>query len=291
MVEFGRVEDAHLLQDVAMHTIGFFAERSEHASWDEDLVKKLSEPHLNLIRVERSGDSRHTHLDLSPRHQGVERLDILRGVHQMRLHRTDEGLERPVGCAATLELLEYRGDRVEHEPRERRSRRIVEVAPLMGELWEQRHTERVPGLYVDAPRKAEPPGGMEPAWAGFLESLKQRGLHGVELLISDAHTGLKAARRTVMTGVPWQRCRVHFMRNMLAYVPKKAKGFVSATLKAVFETESYEQAKEMVKQAVKVLEADYPMVAELLEGAQEDVLAYKHFPEAHHRQLHSTNPL
>lgn len=134
-------------------------------------------------------------------------------------------------------------------------------------------------------------GEMEPAWAGFLESLKHRGLHGVELVISDAHTGLKAARRKVMTGVPWQRCRVHFMRNMLAYVPKKAQGFVSATLKAVFETESYEQAKEMVKQAVKVLEVDYPMVAELLEGAQEDVLAYKHFPEAHHRQLHSTNPL
>ena len=134
-------------------------------------------------------------------------------------------------------------------------------------------------------------GEMEDAWRAFLEDLVDRGLKGLQLIISDAHTGLKAARQKVFNAIPWQRCRVHFMRNVLSRVPKTAQGFVAATIRAVFAQESLEAAQDTMLSAIEMLEKKYPAAARILEEGSEDVLAFMAFPSAHRRQIHSTNPL
>jgi transposase-like protein len=132
---------------------------------------------------------------------------------------------------------------------------------------------------------------MEMAWRHFIERLVKRGLKGVLLVISDAHTGLKNAIRAVLNGVTWQRCRVHFMRNVLAKTPKKLQGIVLATLKHVFAQGSRAEARTAMKTAITALREKVPAVAELVEGAEDDVLNYMSFPDKHWRQIHSTNPL
>lgn len=134
-------------------------------------------------------------------------------------------------------------------------------------------------------------GEMEDAWRGLLASLVERGLKGVRLCISDAHVGLRKAIRAVLNGATWQRCAVHFMRNVLAHVPKAAQGFVAAALKGVFAQQTKEEAHAALGKAVELLEAKHPGAAKLVEEAEEDVLAYMAFPEKHWRQIRSTNPL
>lgn len=132
---------------------------------------------------------------------------------------------------------------------------------------------------------------MEMSWRHFLEGLVRRGLAGVMLVISDAHTGLKAAIQAVMNGVAWQRCRVHFMRNVLAKTPKKLQGFVMAALKQVFAQASREDARGAVAAAIATLRDKVPAAAALIEAAEDDVLSYMAFPDRHWRQIYSTNPL
>lgn len=132
---------------------------------------------------------------------------------------------------------------------------------------------------------------MEMAWRRFLEGLIARGLRGTQLVISDAHSGLKAAIRAVLNGTSWQRCRVHFLRNALAKAPKKLQGFVSATLRHVFSQPSKAEAHQAMRAAIDVLRARCPAVADIVEGAEDEVLTYMSFPEKHWRQVHSTNPL
>lgn len=134
-------------------------------------------------------------------------------------------------------------------------------------------------------------GEMYDSWKTFLESLLSRQLRGVKLVISDAHTGLKNAIRDALTGTTWQRCTVHFMRNVLSSVPKAAQGFVAATLKTIFAQPSHAEAKKTLTHAIELLEDKYPAAAERLVEAEDDVLAYMNFPEKHWRQIHSTNPL
>ena len=134
-------------------------------------------------------------------------------------------------------------------------------------------------------------GEMYDAWKRFLESLLDRHLRGVRLVISDAHTGLKNAIRDTLTGTTWQRCTVHFMRNVLSSVPKAAQGFVAATLKTIFAQPSLAEAKKTLTRAIELLEDKYPAAAERLVEAEDDVLAYMNFPQKHWRQIHSTNPL
>lgn len=134
-------------------------------------------------------------------------------------------------------------------------------------------------------------GEMEDAWRGFLGGLVARGLRGVRLAISDAHLGLRAGIRGALNGVTWQRCTVHFMRNVLCRVPKAAQGFVTAALQTIFSQPSRESAQEALHKAVELLRPQYPAAAAVVEEAEDDVLAYKSFPEKHWRQLHSTNPL
>ena len=128
-------------------------------------------------------------------------------------------------------------------------------------------------------------------WTAFLRELKRRGLSGVRLVISDAHEGLKAAIATVLTGATWQRCRVHFMRNLLAVVPKGAREAVAAVVRTIFAQPDHASALQQLRRVVEGLRPRFPEAAARLEAAAEDVLAYLHFPAAHRRQLHSTNPL
>ena len=128
-----------------------------------------------------------------------------------------------------------------------------------------------------------------PTWRSFLTSLVERGLHGVKLVVSDDHRGLVAAIREVMTGAAWQRCTVHFMRNMLGHVQKKDRDALKAVLRSIFNQESKEQARKRLTEAVSRL--GNTKVAQLLEAAEEDILAHMSFPALHWKALRSTNPL
>ena len=119
----------------------------------------------------------------------------------------------------------------------------------------------------------------------------KRGLTGVRLVISDAHVGLKQAIATVLSGATWQRCRVHFMRNLLATVPQGAREPVAASVRTIFAQPDHASAMTQLRKVADGLRARFPKAAALLEEAAEDVLAYRQFPSEHQRQLHSTNVL
>lgn len=131
----------------------------------------------------------------------------------------------------------------------------------------------------------------EGTWTEFLRSLVERGLSGVRLAISDAHGGVKNAVRTVFQGSTWQRCKVHFLRNVTARVPKSAQGMVLAAVKNIFLQRDMASAREALRKTATMLEEKFPSVSEKLLGAEEEVLAYLDFPPEHHRQISSTNPL
>lgn len=134
-------------------------------------------------------------------------------------------------------------------------------------------------------------GEMQACWKAFLEHLVGRGLRGVQLVISDAHSGLRKAISAVMNSTTWQRCYVHFIRDVLSHLPKSKQGFVAAALRNVFQQTTVEHAKEAMGKVVSLLEQKHPNVAELVVEAEDDVLSYFGFPEAHRRQIRSTNPL
>lgn len=131
----------------------------------------------------------------------------------------------------------------------------------------------------------------EAFWTGFLRSLKTRGLDGVALVISDAHSGLKKAIGTVFQGASWQRCRVHFMRNVLAVVPKGSQDMVASVIRTVFAQPDAHHISKQFTEVVAMLGRSHPKVAAMLEDAQHDLLAFAAFPQRHWRQIWSTNPL
>jgi len=128
-------------------------------------------------------------------------------------------------------------------------------------------------------------------WLQFLRSLVARGLIGVQLVISDAHEGLKGAIAAVLVGAAWQRCRVHFVRNALALVPKTAAELVAATIRTVFVQPDPKTAQEQWRKVADGFRPRYPRLAELMDDAEDDVLAYLAFPREHWRQIWSNNPL
>jgi transposase-like protein len=128
-------------------------------------------------------------------------------------------------------------------------------------------------------------------WTGFLRSLTRRGLRGVKLIISDSHEGLKAAAAKTL-GAVWQRCRVHFMRNALSHVTDKDKRpMVAAMIRTVFAEHSAEAARDQWRKVADGLRPKFRKLAELMDAAEPDVLAYMSFPKAHWTKLHSTNPI
>ena len=128
-------------------------------------------------------------------------------------------------------------------------------------------------------------------WQEFLRSLLGRGLQGVQLVISDAHEGLKAAIAQVLSGASWQRCRVHFMRNLLSHVPRGDQSIVAAALRTIFAQPSQAAASRQLQAVYEAMLSRWPQAAQVLQQAEHDILAYMTFPSEHWTRIYSTNVL
>jgi len=128
------------------------------------------------------------------------------------------------------------------------------------------------------------------AWLGFLRSLVARGLRGVKLTVSDAHPGLKAAIAAVLPGGAWQRCRAHFVQNLLAQVPKSAHLAVSSLFRSVYAQLDADSVRAQYDTVLRSLEERFPKAGDLLARAREELLAFTSFPKEHWRQIWSNNP-
>jgi putative transposase len=128
-------------------------------------------------------------------------------------------------------------------------------------------------------------------WTEFLQSLRERGLQGVQLVISDSHLGLKAAITKVFPGAAWQRCRVHFMRNVLVKVTKSQQQMVAAMIRTVFAQPDAAHVERQLKEVAATMKRQFAVVNEMLLDAAEDVTAFRHFPVNHWQKIWSTNSL
>jgi transposase-like protein len=127
-------------------------------------------------------------------------------------------------------------------------------------------------------------------WTAFLRGLVARGLSGVALVVSDAHQGLVDAIASVLPGAAWQRCRVHFVRNVLTRVPKATQSMVATLIRSIFEQPDHEQVLAQHGRVVEQLTERFADAADMLVGAQADILAFSTFPKEHWRQIWSNNP-
>ena len=134
------------------------------------------------------------------------------------------------------------------------------------------------------------PTESEEGWTQFFKSLKERGVSGVQLVISDAHGGLKNAARKVLKA-EWQRCKVHFYRNVLSQVPKRSQGEVSEAMKAVFVQRDEKSAKTKAADLAKQFQTRFAKAMDVFEAGVDDVLSYLHYPAGHRIRISSTNPL
>ena len=128
-------------------------------------------------------------------------------------------------------------------------------------------------------------------WTAFLRSLKARGLHGVQLVISDAHEGLKGALGSVFAGAAWQRCRVHYLRNILTRIPRGNAEMVAAAVRTIFAQPDAEHVHSQLDMIATMLGRQSPPVEAMLHDAKDDILAFTSFPVAHWKKIWSTNPL
>jgi transposase-like protein len=167
--------------------------------------------------------------------------------------------------------------------KQREGGRIVSVAAIIAVAANSDGRREIVGLHIG-------PSEAETFWSSFLRSLARRGLRGVKLVVSDAHEGLKAAIRRVFAA-SWQRCRVHWMRNALAYVPRTQQSMVAAALRQAFLQPDRAQASQMLRHVADQLRPKWPKLATLIDDSETDVLSYLDFPEPHRSKLHSTNPL
>jgi putative transposase len=165
----------------------------------------------------------------------------------------------------------------------RQNGRIVSVAVIVAVGANTDGRREILGMEVG-------PSEAETFWTDFLRGLARRGLRGVKLVISDAHEGIKAAVSKVMHAT-WQRCRVHFMRNVMAHAGKSGRRVVSAFMSAAFAQDDAPSASLQWRKVADQLRPKLPKLAGLLDDAETDVLAYMTFPASHRAKLHSTNPL
>ncbi len=166
----------------------------------------------------------------------------------------------------------------------RQNGRIVSMAVVIAVAVLSSGERRVLGVEVGASEDAA-------FWSSFLRSLVARGLKGVELVISDAHEGLKQAIASVLTGASWQRCRVHTMRNILAHVQQRDKAMVAAVIRTIFAHPTQAAARSHLSEVVQTLQGRWPKATAVLEQAAEDLLAHMAFPSSHWSRIDSTNPL
>ena len=165
----------------------------------------------------------------------------------------------------------------------RHAGRIVSVAVIVAVAVNAQGRREILGMAIGASE-------AETFWTEFLRSLARRGLRGVKLVISDDHKGLKAAVRRILNAT-WQRCRVHFMRNLLAHAGRQGRRVVAAFVATAFAQEDAEAASTQWRQVADQLRPKAPKLASLMDEAEPDVLAYMTFPREHRTKLHSTNPL
>ena len=161
--------------------------------------------------------------------------------------------------------------------------RVVSVAAIMAVGVNADGRREVLGMDIG-------PSEAETFWTAFLRKLARRGLRGVKLVVSDAHEGIKAAVSKVLSAT-WQRCRVHFMRNVLAHAGRSGRRVVSAFIATAFAQDDAEAAKAQWRRVADQLRPKVSKLASLMDEAEADVLAYMTFPAAHRTKLHSTNPL
>ena len=128
-------------------------------------------------------------------------------------------------------------------------------------------------------------------WLAFLRSLSARGLSGVDLVVSDAHQGLRDAIATVFGGASWQRCRTHFMTNLLTRVPRRAQPWVANMVRTIYQQPSPQEVHAQLERVIAQLQDPFPQVASLLDEAGPDVLAFSSFPVPHWKKIWSNNPL
>ena len=167
--------------------------------------------------------------------------------------------------------------------KQRQGGRIISVAVIIAVAANTEGRREIIGLNVGLSEAA-------PFWIDFLRSLNKRGLKGVKLVISDAHEGLKKAIRQVL-GATWQRCRVHTMRNLLARVPRAQQSRVATAIREAFVQPTQDKAREIWRAIAASAHNSLPKLAQAMEEAEDDVLAYMSFPKAHRTKLHSTNTL
>jgi putative transposase len=165
----------------------------------------------------------------------------------------------------------------------RQDGRIVSVAVIVAVGVNTDGRREVLGMDIGASE-------AETFWTAFLRKLTRRGLRGVKLVVSDAHEGIKAAVSKVLS-TTWQRCRVHFMRNVLAHAGKSGRRVVSAFIATAFAQDDATSAKTQWRGVADQLRPKLPKLAALMDDAEADVLAYMTFPTAHRSKLHSTNPI
>lgn len=127
-------------------------------------------------------------------------------------------------------------------------------------------------------------------WLAFLRSLTARGLTGVRLVISDAHAGLVAAIGAALPGASWQRCRTHYLRNLLTKVPKSAQPWIATLVRTIFDQPDTDAVRAQFTRVVTTIEARFPAAAEHLDTARDDLLAFTGFPREIWRQIWSNNP-
>ncbi|MET0652910.1 MAG: IS256 family transposase [Hyphomicrobiaceae bacterium] len=165
----------------------------------------------------------------------------------------------------------------------RQNSRVVSAAVIVAVGVNSDGRREVLGLDIGASE-------AEAFWTAFLRKLRQRGLRGVKLVISDAHDGLKVAVAKLLHA-SWQRCRVHFARNALAYAGKNGRRVVAAFIATAFAQNDAKAATSQWRKVADQLRPTIPKLAALMDEAETDVLAYMAFPAAHRSKLHSVNPL
>ena len=196
-----------------------------------------------------------------PRFQPAQDVDA---VHRERAHhRVHDRREPGAGLDATYVKVRQTG-------------RIVSVAVTVAVAVNDQGRREVLGMAIGASE-------AEAFWTEFLRSLARRGLRGVKLLISDDHKGLKAAATRIL-GATWQRCRVHFARNLLAHAGRQGRRVVSAFVATAFAQEDADSAKVQWRQVADQLRPKVPKLAVLMDEAEHDVLAYMSFPREHRQK-------
>ena len=184
--------------------------------------------------------------------------------------------ERPLGRMKYL-YLDARYEKVRHDGQVRDS------AVLLAVGVNEEGKREILGVSVSL-------GEHEIHWRSFLQSLVSRGLSGVELITSDAHSGLKSACRAVFGGVPWQRCQCHLQRNAQAYVPRRSmKAGVASDIRAVFNAPEEQEAEALLKKTVEKYTQRAPKLASWMEENLPQGLTVFSFPERHRRLIRTTN--